>query len=106
MKSFKEFVNEDKKGALTVNGNNLISKFITISNVSGIITDEVRTYDTKQFNKPMFSIEDDLEWDVEYNKTTHLIHVNFTIDSPIKHSGVLKINPILGTIESTISTKS
>lgn len=105
MKSFKEFLNEDSKGSLTREGDKLVSKFITIPNVSGMITNAVKEYDNENSGKKMFSMEDDLVWSSSYDKDTHLIHINFTIDSESKHSGVLIINPVLGTVEPKITTK-
>jgi hypothetical protein len=121
MKSFTEFVltksiTEDSKGHMTKEGDSLISKFVTIKDISKIITTEMTSFDQDRFDTNHIQpskakivwnwrvLKDSIE--IVFQAEVKLLIINgiFEDDNNV-YSGTIIVNPVSNEITSKIEVK-
>jgi hypothetical protein len=116
MFSYKDFMNEDAKGKLTRNGDNLVSKFVVIKGVSKLIVEELNKYDQEKFgSKNVYIKNSQLTWtasinpkneiEIKFTDKTTDVEVDGKSHGDIEYDGTLIIDVIEGTVTPKITEK-
>jgi ankyrin repeat protein len=106
-------IDEDSKGTLTKEGDNLISRFVNIKNVSTLVTDEMSKFDKENGNR-VVSRSTKVTWyaksdfnhiEIHFDAVSKDVQINGEEKGNVNYTGVITINPISSEIKSTIEVK-